>query len=50
MLSPIHDGDEIDKPFRHGDIADIGRPHVVGLGNRQVSQGIRIDPMPGGGL
>jgi hypothetical protein len=40
---PINDRHEIQKAARHRDVGDVGRPHVVRLGDRQPTQQIRIN-------
>ena len=42
---PIQDRTQIHKAAPHRNVGDIGRPHVIRLGDRQLTQQIRVDPV-----
>ena len=44
---PVHDGHEVNETPRHGDVADVGRPDLVGPGDRQLAQQIGINLVSG---
>lgn len=42
---PIHDGVQVHPAVLHTDIRDVHRPHLIRLGNQQLPEQIRIDPV-----
>ncbi|HUY10222.1 MAG TPA: hypothetical protein VMW80_12410, partial [Candidatus Dormibacteraeota bacterium] len=40
---PVLDGDEVEEPLPEGDVGNVGRPHLVGLGDLQVPQQVGVD-------
>ena len=47
---PVHHGGEIQEPFAHGDVGDVGAPNMPRSFNLHTSQQVGIDPMPVGGF
>ena len=39
---PVYRGEQIDEPSLHWDVGDVCRPHVIGTGDRQMAQLMRI--------
>ena len=45
-LSTGDDGGEIDEAARHGNVGDVHRPDLVGPGDGQIAEQVRVDPVP----
>lgn len=43
---PVNDSDKIDEALGHGDVADVCRPDLIRLHNRQFAQKIGVDLVP----
>jgi hypothetical protein len=44
---PVHDRDQVEKPARHWNVGDVGRPHLVDSLDAKPAQQVGIDPMLG---
>ena len=42
---PVHDRHQIHKPTGHGNVRDIGRPHLIGMIDGQVPEQIGVNPV-----
>ena len=42
---PVHHRNQVEKPARHWDVRDIGRPHLADPLDPKPAQEVRIDPM-----
>jgi len=50
---PVHDRHQVHKAVTHGHVGDVGSPDLVGPGDLQIPQQIRVAPVSGrptGGL
>ena len=46
---PVHDGHQVQESPGHGQVGDVGRPHLVRPGDRQIPQQVGIDPASAAG-
>ena len=42
---PVHDRHQVHKPAGHGNVGDVGRPHMVGMIDGQIPEQIGVDFM-----
>ena len=47
---PVHDGHQVEEAPGHGQVGDVGGPHLIGPGDLGIPQQIGVDPMLGRGV